>query len=313
MMFKSVEIQNFMSIKTAQINLDEQGLVLIRGINEDNPNFMSNGAGKSTIIESLVYVLFGRTLRGVKGDDVVSKTANKNCKVVLDLVDDDGTEYRISRYRKHHQNKNSVFLFCNGTDITPKSEADFTKKIIELLQTDFMTFTSSILYSAESFKFTQATDSELKSAFDVMLDLKIYSDCQEEVKTQLRELTSKKQKLDSKILEIGHRKDALEESKNKSKELADKYDSEELDLYKSRLQKYAELHFDNYYEFSNLPETVRARISGLMDNANEDEIVEIHTGIVSIEQAVSQYINKYARTTKVSDLVLAFNEDFVYL
>ena len=92
------------------------------------------------------------------------------------------------------------------------------------------------------------------------------------------------------------------------KRVADKYDSEELDLYKSRLQKYAELHFDNYYEFSNLPETVRARISGLMDNANEDEIVEIHTGIVSIEQAVSQYINKYARTTKVCDLVLAFND-----
>ena len=92
------------------------------------------------------------------------------------------------------------------------------------------------------------------------------------------------------------------------KRVADKYDSEELDLYKSRLQKYAELHFDNYYEFSNLPETVRARISGFMDNANEDEIVEIHTGIVSIEQAVSQYINKYARTTKVSDLVLAFND-----
>lgn len=92
------------------------------------------------------------------------------------------------------------------------------------------------------------------------------------------------------------------------KRVDDKYDSEELDLYKSRLQKYAELHFDNYYEFSNLPETVRARISNFMDNANENENVEIHTGIVSIEQAIAQYINKYARTTKVCDLVLAFND-----
>ena len=93
------------------------------------------------------------------------------------------------------------------------------------------------------------------------------------------------------------------------KRVADEYDSEELDLYKSRLQKYAELHFDNYYEFSNLPETVRARISAFMDNANEDEIVEIHTGVVSIEQASAQYINKYARTTKVKDLISAFNKN----
>ena len=93
------------------------------------------------------------------------------------------------------------------------------------------------------------------------------------------------------------------------KRVADEYDSEELDLYKSRLQKYAELHFDNYYEFSNLPETVRARISAFMDNANEDEIVEIHTGVVSIEQAIAQYINKYARTTKVKDLISAFNKN----
>ena len=81
-----------------------------------------------------------------------------------------------------------------------------------------------------------------------------------------------------------------------------------LDNFRRSTRKYEAMHFDNYYEFSNLPETVRARISGFMDNANEDEIVEIHTGIVSIEQAVSQYINKYARTTKVSDLVLAFND-----
>ena len=81
-----------------------------------------------------------------------------------------------------------------------------------------------------------------------------------------------------------------------------------LDNFRRSTRKYEAMHFDNYYEFSNLPETVRARISNFMDNANEDEIVEIHTGFVSIEQAIAQYINKYARTTKVCDLVLAFND-----
>lgn len=81
-----------------------------------------------------------------------------------------------------------------------------------------------------------------------------------------------------------------------------------LDNFKRGTKKYEALHFDNYYKFSNLPETVHQRINNFIDAADENKLVEIHSGIVSIEQAIGQYINKYARTTKVCDLVLAFND-----
>lgn len=81
-----------------------------------------------------------------------------------------------------------------------------------------------------------------------------------------------------------------------------------LDNFRRGVRKYQTLHFDNYYQFSNLPKPVKQRIEDFKANAEEDELVEVHTGIISIEQAISQYINKYARTTKVIDLVLAFNE-----
>lgn len=80
-----------------------------------------------------------------------------------------------------------------------------------------------------------------------------------------------------------------------------------LDNFKRGTKKYEVLHFENYYHFSNLPETVHQRINNLIDTADENELVEIHSGIVSIEQAIGQYINKYARATKVNDLVSAFN------
>ncbi|MCM1474133.1 MAG: AAA family ATPase, partial [Muribaculaceae bacterium] len=119
--------------------------------NLDNESLNNNGAGKSSIIESLVYALYGRTLRGLKGDAVVHNKAKKNMKIFLDLVDDDGTEYRIARYRKHSQNKNKSVLYMNGKDITPKSEADFNAAVADLLQADYLTFTSSLLYSAMQF------------------------------------------------------------------------------------------------------------------------------------------------------------------
>lgn len=81
-----------------------------------------------------------------------------------------------------------------------------------------------------------------------------------------------------------------------------------LDNFTRGTKRYEALHFDNYYHFSNLPETVRQRIKNFIDNADADDLVEIHSGIVSIEQAIGLYINKYARTTKVCDLVLAFND-----
>ena len=45
----------------------------------------------------------------------------------------------------------------------------------------------------------------------------------------------------------------------------------------------------------------------MKENASDDELAEIHTGIVSVEQAISLYVNKYARTMKVRDLVETFN------
>ncbi len=81
-----------------------------------------------------------------------------------------------------------------------------------------------------------------------------------------------------------------------------------LDTFRRGVKKYELFHFEDYYNFSNLPQTVKQRIDSIKLSASEDELVEIHTGVISIEQAVSLYINKYARTTKVHDLVLSFNE-----
>jgi hypothetical protein len=81
-----------------------------------------------------------------------------------------------------------------------------------------------------------------------------------------------------------------------------------LDFFKRSIQKSKALHFDNYYQFSNLPLPARNRIEDMLKRAAEKEEIEVRSGIVSIEQAVSQYINKYARPTKVYDLVQSFNE-----
>lgn len=70
-------------------------------------------------------------------------------------------------------------------------------------------------------------------------------------------------------------------------------------------------HFENekYNEFNHLPKRI---VDGLMNEAKNEtddhKKALIHTGIRSLEEAISLYVNKYARTTKIKDLIDAFNK-----
>lgn len=291
MKFSHIEIQNFMAIRYAEIELDNQGLVLIKGNNEDNPSFQSNGAGKSSIIESIVYALFGRTIRGVKADDVVNKTSKCNCKICLTLIDDDESEYKIIRYRKHKTNKNSVFLYHNGNDITPKSELDLNKEIVKLLQTDYLTFTSSILYSSESFKFTQASDAEMKQAFEVMLDLGIYSRCQDEVKSEISELNSEINSVNLGISTIDSKIQVLEESCESLKNKSEQWIEETAD----KRQEYVET-------VNELKEQISEYQNDIKDSCDND-----------LEVVMSKLESLNARLLEIDEELKSFDETKSYL
>ncbi|GAL23019.1 phage recombination related exonuclease [Vibrio maritimus] len=117
MKFNRIEIDNFMAVGEVTINVDNKGLVLIQGENLDDTSQNSNGAGKSTIVEALQWALFNETARGDSGDSVINRTAKKNCRVLIQIVDGD-REYNIIRHRKHKDNKNRVLLL----DVTNRSD-----------------------------------------------------------------------------------------------------------------------------------------------------------------------------------------------
>jgi DNA repair exonuclease SbcCD ATPase subunit len=115
MKIKSLTISNFLIIGEAKINLDNRGLLLVQGENEDDSSANSNGAGKSSIVDAISWCLFGETARGVSGDSVVNNTIGKDCCVSV-IVQDGDKEYGISRYRKHsvRQNDLTVWLWQEG-------------------------------------------------------------------------------------------------------------------------------------------------------------------------------------------------------
>lgn len=87
----------------------------------------------------------------------------------------------------------------------------------------------------------------------------------------------------------------------------DDEDPQAVDFFKRRCSKGDEFHFESYYQYNHLPISSRSRLNELVKGEQPDSI-ELHTGIPSIEEAIRLYVNKYARTIKVKDLVDAFNK-----
>lgn len=81
-----------------------------------------------------------------------------------------------------------------------------------------------------------------------------------------------------------------------------------VDTFRRRCSKGDEFHFENYYQYNHLPLPSISRLSALVKGDQQLDPIELHTGIPSIEEAIRLYVNKYARTIKVKDLVDAFNK-----
>lgn len=77
--------------------------------------------------------------------------------------------------------------------------------------------------------------------------------------------------------------------------------------YKMMVNAFEELQFDKYYDFTHLPNASRQYIETCKSKSVGDDLVEIQTGIFNLEEAIALYINKYARNTKIMDLVSSFN------
>ncbi|HAT4307398.1 TPA: hypothetical protein I9080_001181 [Clostridium perfringens] len=83
--------------------------------------------------------------------------------------------------------------------------------------------------------------------------------------------------------------------------------SDETWLKVRKLNRNESFHFESY---SSLPASIRADINEKLSEAKEadDDYGQalIHTGVVSVEAAIRQYVQKYAKTAKIKNIVDTF-------
>ena len=141
--FKNVVLHNFMSFGHSELNFDDSGFVRVSGIN-NNPldNAVSNGSGKSSLWESIIWALTGDTSRGTK--HVVNLFGEDGCYVELDFTIDNKS-YKIIRSKDHKVFKTNLQIFIDGQDCSGKGIRDSEKLLSQYLPDITASLISSVI------------------------------------------------------------------------------------------------------------------------------------------------------------------------
>jgi len=211
--FKYAAAWNFLPFGPEGIELhfdNYKNIILIRGENRDaklidaslpSDDFKgsSNGSGKSSTPEIIVYGLYGKTIKRpdkLNANDVIHNKANKDCKV--EVIFDD---YRIVRTRMENgrKDKNSLRLWQSkegiwdkNTEITQGTMPLTQKKIEQIIGLSYEAFVNICIFTDDQRAcFLECDNKQKKEIVENMLSLGDYRDWFETAKNLRKEIKGK--------------------------------------------------------------------------------------------------------------------------
>ena len=182
-LFKSVTYKNFLATgnNPITISLDSTNTTLIVG---------QNGAGKSTIIEAIVFALFNKSFRKVNKNQLINSINEKDC--VVEVVFSVGaTEWLVRRGMKP-----GIFeIYKNGVLLDQHSSAVDQQKWFEqyVLKLNYKSFTQIVVLGSSTFvPFMQLPAASRREIIEDLLDIRIFSTMnvilKDKIKTSAEEL-----------------------------------------------------------------------------------------------------------------------------
>ena len=309
MKFLEVTMRNFLVYEKEQkVELDKQGLVAVQGVNKDSNGFRSNGAGKSSFLEAIIYCLYGKLSDGKTGDSVINNKVGNNMKVTFTFSIKDNV-YRIERYRKDKDFKNKTLLFLNDKEITKSSVKLTNEAIEEITHLKLETLLNSIMFGlGNKVKFTEATDKDKKEILEGIANISIYKQAYDVAKEELDEVKEKINNLTNQSQVIQTRLDGYNSQKAlylSQKDQYDKYLSQldnnvlttkndfEAFMSENSLHSIEELE-DNYYSIEEDKKVIQAKLANMSNNSQAQQ------KYASIQQQV-QY-DEQQSSTLTSDI-----------
>jgi DNA repair exonuclease SbcCD ATPase subunit len=164
--FETIKYKNFLSTGDTftEINLNKSASTLIVG---------QNGSGKSTILDALSFVLFGKAHRNINKPQLVNSINQKSMLVTVDFSIGN-TKYKINRGLKP-----TVFeIFKDTALINQDSHNKDYQKVLEqnILKLNHKSFHQIVVLGSSSFvPFMQLPAQHRREVIEDLLDINIFS------------------------------------------------------------------------------------------------------------------------------------------
>jgi len=164
--FKYVKWKNFLATGNlpSSVRLDKSVTTLIIG---------DNGAGKSTVLDALCFVLFGKAYRPIKKAQLVNSINQRDCEVEI--------EFQIgqNQFKVVRGIKPNIFqIWRNGKELDQDAHSKDFQKILEeqILKLNYRSFTQVVILGSSCFiPFMQLPTSHRREVVEDILDIKIFS------------------------------------------------------------------------------------------------------------------------------------------
>ncbi|MEM4359556.1 MAG: AAA family ATPase [Candidatus Bilamarchaeaceae archaeon] len=171
------------------IDFPPSGIVLIRGRHRNSKSQSSNGVGKSSIIDAIAWCLFGRTCRGLRGADVISKYGDGTCRVAVTIDLGDRSLFMERRRPGSH-----THLVCGNDSF---SNEDANVAVSDILGFGYREFVYALFYSPSvGHRFVELSSEEKLKILDGIVGIDFDSRFAA-IKTRLSTVQDKVDSLDS--------------------------------------------------------------------------------------------------------------------
>lgn len=279
--FKKITFANFLSVGNSpvSVDLDSTKTTLISG---------ANGSGKSTILDALCYVLYGRSFRKINLPQLINTQNRKGLLVEV--------EFDIGRnsYLVRRGIKKKVFeLWKDGEPFTKLAADKDTQQHLEqnILKLSYKSFCQvCILGSAQYQPFMQLTSGARRDCVEDFLDIKVFSSMSLIAKERLRGL---KDVLNTLKGDIGNAEFKIEVQQERCDEIKRKA-AQSTQEYKTELRQISESITETRSVISRL-ETHQQNVLGSCERLNKNKPAE---RVSEVQRMMAKMESKVERLTK---------------
>ena len=195
--FKKIRYKNFLSSGDQFTEIDFQA-------HKTNLIIGTNGAGKSTMLDALTFVLFNKPFRKINKPQLVNATNERGCLVEIEFSVN-SRDYLVRRGIK----PNVFDIEVNGTALHREADDRANQRILEenILKVNYKSFTQIVILGSSTFvPFMQLTTSNRREVIEDLLDIRIFSAMNSLIKDNIR---TKKEQIKSLDLKKDNLKDKM--------------------------------------------------------------------------------------------------------